>query len=82
MQQKVLHSKRPDHNFKKKHAIMAAVNSEMVLIENSLLVSNKFSFLFLVKQILTHQYADKLLFLRMCLQKAEECAKVGKIIHH
>ena len=37
-------------------------------------------FFFSVDQILTHQYAEKLLFLRLCFRKAKECARKGKAV--
>ncbi|XP_068684804.1 uncharacterized protein [Montipora foliosa] len=32
-------------------------------------------------QILTHQYAEKILFLRLCFRNAKECARKGKKFH-
>ena len=37
-----------------------------------------FFLLFLLDQILTHHYAEKLLFLRLCFRNAKECAKKGE----
>ncbi len=34
-------------------------------------------FLVSVDQILTHHYAEKLLYLRLCFRKAKECARKG-----
>lgn len=31
-------------------------------------------------QILTHQYAEKFLFLRLCFREAKECARKGKAV--
>lgn len=34
-----------------------------------------------VDQILTHHYAERLLFLRLCFRNAKECARKGNTVH-